>query len=50
MIEKITIYLPNTEMFRHKLPALPKQYGDDEEKESLNVKHEHFTLYKIMKK
>jgi hypothetical protein len=37
-------------MFRHKLPALPKQYGDDEEKKNLNVKIEHFTLCKIMKK
>jgi hypothetical protein len=35
-VEKITTYLPNAEMFRHKLPALPKQYGDDEEKKNLN--------------
>jgi hypothetical protein len=37
-------------MFRHKLPALPKQYGDDEEKKNLNVKWEQFTFYKIVKK
>jgi hypothetical protein len=37
-------------MFRHKLPALPKQYGDDEEKKNMNITIEHFTLFKIMKK
>jgi len=36
-------------MFRHKLPALPKQYGDEEEKKNLNVYLERFPLYEIMK-
>jgi hypothetical protein len=40
---------PNAEMFRHKLPALPKQYGDEEEKKNLNVYLERFPLYEIMK-
>jgi len=37
-------------MFRHKLPALPKQHGDDEEKKNLNAYLERFPLYEIMKK
>jgi hypothetical protein len=48
-VEKVTIYLPNAEMFRHKLPALPKQYGDEEEKKNLNVYLERFPLCEIMK-
>ena len=38
--EKIAIYLPNVEMFGHKLPALPKQYGEKEEKKNLNECYE----------
>jgi hypothetical protein len=44
------MYLPNAQMFRHKLPALPKQYGEDEKKKNLNVDLEHFPLYKMIKK